>query len=250
MGIIKGVLKDENKDEALKRIARQVVLASKNSVYVIESLNSIVQNPDKYPNPELLIKEWKERLFKSDFETAKKEFRNELYKIKKDNLERLFQFFFDYFLSLIPFYFDGNIMDYQRNKKYKWTEDEFTELKMALFRERYIDILDNKVGDDLDGFIKIEKEQIRSLNIMNHSSRIKRKWWGKENSINWIYQTAESEIYHFIEKIRYKNKIYYKEDIFKKSNHFFLSGLGSCFDKFVSEFYHVTGVLHGFFKWN
>lgn len=57
------IFKSNKRDEALERLAIGITEGAKNCTTVIKKINTLCQNPEKYPNPFELINEWSEYFF-------------------------------------------------------------------------------------------------------------------------------------------------------------------------------------------
>ena len=256
MATIKGIFTEEKKIIACKRIANDLVQACANSVYVVESLNSISQNPDIYPNPKLLLNEWTEYLFQADFNLAKKEFRMEPNKFSQEVLQHLRLAFFNYFMGIIPIYFWKKKIEpsiFGGKKKYQWSNYDFTTLRNELLISYYSTDYENAEKHSSNpknhekvNLINTEKNINYSSKVMHETIKCIDSLWKK--NIDWVFNTQN--IYHIIRNNRKKNDIYYKEDIFWKSLNLFLNNLISSLDNYISDFYLNGSALHKYFKWS
>lgn len=245
---MEGIFAENKRDEAINTLATRIVQGSRNCVTVIERINSISQNPEKYPDPQEMITEWHDRLFSNVFHIFPEDLNVPL-KIPPDSLRDLETYFFNYFVSLIPFYYENKAIVYQgifKPQKYVWSKEDYKLLKIELFKIRYQEDWNLTRIDNYERCEEIDVESLNSLSLMTESSTIRRSLWNKSKKIEKVFHP--SYVKNYVLTIQPKYLFWYQSDIFSKYAAEFIELLPSAFDKFNTEYYELGGFLK-YFKW-
>ena len=242
------IFKHEKRDEAIERLAFGIVKASENCVTVIKKINSISQNPEKYPNPSEMIFEWHKYLFTNEFHDFVDEWISPKI-INPEKLDYLQTLFFDYIISIVPFYFEDKIIISPDLKpsKHKWNNDDYLILKKKIFTHRYRESANITRLDNPKEFEKMDKESINSLLIMKNSSNAKKSLWKKDKKIENIF--SSENLIKRVNHICPKYEHFHQEDIFLKYSKQFIETLPSSFDNFNSNFYEKGTYFQKYFDW-
>ena len=245
---MKKIFIDEKRNLAIERLAIGIVKASENCITVIKKINSISQNPEKYKNPSELINQWHIHLFTNDFHDFIDEWVCPKI-IDTDKLNCLQTHFFDYFVSIVPFYYDNKIIISPNltPRKHKWNQEDYLVLKKKIFEQRYKEIEKITIIDNPKLFDKIDKESINSLTIMRTSSEVIRSRWKKEKKIEKIFSTDKLNL--LVMNTCPEYKYFYQKDIFLKYSKEFIDSLPQAIDNFDYNFYQMGTYLHKYFTW-
>lgn len=245
---MKRIFKPEKRDEAIERLAFEIVKASENCVTVIKKINSISQNPEKYSNPSEMIFEWHKYLFTNEFHDLVDEWISPKI-INPEKLDYLQTLFFNYIISIVPFYFEDKIIispDLKHNK-HKWNNDDYLILKKKIFTHRYRESINITRLNDPEKFEKMDKDSINSLLIMTNSRNARKSLWKKNKKIENIFST--DNLIMRVNQICPKYEHFHQEDIFLKYTKQFIETLPSSFDNFNSNFYEKGTYLQKYFDW-
>src|SRR5690606_8972475 len=158
--------------------------------------------------------------------------------------------FFNYIISLVPFYYDNIVIvppNSNQSIKYKWSDDEFLLLKKKVIEERYKEYWNQKLVDNIELSQKIDEESLSSLKILNLSSRVKRTYFWKSQKIKKILSTEG--VYNVVINACPTYKYQYQKDVFLKWTKEFINTIPEAFDIYDSNFYQVGTYLQGYFKW-
>ena len=245
---MRGIFDEIKRDNALERLAIGIVQGTKNSVTVIQRINSISQNPEKYSNPSEYIIEWTQYLFNNTFHVFSDDYLVPL-SISNAELSKLETCFFNYFISLIPFYFENKriISPSAQREKFIWSKEDYTLLKVNIFKEKYKEDWNMSRLDNPGRMEVIDNETKYSLNLIKKSSRVKKSLWNKERKMRQIFFPEFLTEYIYITKPKYQHQ--YQTDIFMKYSTEFIKMLPGSFDKFTTNFYEVGTYLHKYFRW-
>lgn len=245
---MKKIFKEEKRDEAIERLAVGIVKASENCITVIKKINSISQNPEKYPNPSEMVFEWHKYLFTNEIHDFVDEWISPKI-INPEKLDDLQTQFFDYIISIVPFYFEDKIIisPHLTPTKHKWNNEDYLILKKKIFEHRYKENGNITRLNNLEKFEMIDKESINSLIIMKKSSHAKKSYWKKNEKIENIFSTHN--LNKKVSNICPEYEHFYQKDIFLKYTKEFIEILPSAFDNFNSDFYEKGTYLQKYFNW-
>ncbi len=259
---MKSPLKENKREEALERIALGINEGARNCSIAINNINIIIQNLETFSNPSELINGWLERLFSNRFDIINEDDvtdENEL--IVEDNISRnlissqqiykLEDTFFKYLIGLLPIYYENRIIKsnwFGKSKTYKWTKEDFKQLKIKVLHRRFYSEWDNWDFDTrLKKGAEIEDQTGKVLKIIANSSRANSSFFNKKKKINSIISTEDLNL--IVSKIRPEYLSEYQVDLFHKYAYDFIKGIPNAYDNFDNNFYEI-GYLYKFFQWN
>jgi len=247
---MEGIFAKNKRNEAIELLATQIVQGSRNCVTVIERINSISQFPEKYPDPHEMIIEWHNHLFSNVFHVFPEDIEVPL-KISADSLRSLETCFFDYFASLVPFYYEDKTIVSPASlkpKKYVWSKDDYNALKTELFKIRYKEAWHLTRADNYERCEEMNTESLNSLSLMSKSSKIKRSFLNKSKRVEKVF--LPNNVINCVLTAQPNYMYWHQSDIFSKYIHEFIELLPSAFSKFDTEFYELGSFLHRYFKWS
>ncbi len=239
------------RDKALERLTIGITESAKNCTIVIKKINSLCQQPEKYPDPYKLISEWAEYLFTNYFHDHIEEWISPNI-ITLEHEKELANTFFKYFASLTPFYYENKKIispNFMKAQKYKWTADDYKELKLKLIQKWFYNEWDNWDGETkLKLGFKIEMDAQNVLKSIATSSKIKTSVWNKDKKIEKILYSdnLRSQINNVMPSYKHQ----YQTDLFLKYTDDFVKRLPSAFNRFDDNFYEVGSYLYKFFQWS
>lgn len=244
------IFKSTRRDDALERLAIGITEAAKNCTTVVKKINTLCQDPERFPNPFELINEWTEYLFSNYFHDHIEEWTS-LNIISIEQQEELSNAFFGYFASLTPFFFESKTVispEIIRPKKYKWTADDYKELKLKLIYNWFYNEWDNWDGETrLKNGFKLESDTQKVVKLIAASSKTNASIWNKQKKIDTIVfsDNLMSTILNAMPSYKHQ----YQADLFKKYAEDFVKGLPTAFKKFDDNFYEVGTYLYKYFQW-
>ena len=100
------VFKSKKRDDALEHLAIGITEGAKNCTTVVKKINTLCQDPEKFPNPFELINVWSEYLFTNYIHDYIEEWTSPNI-ISIEQQEELSNAFFGYFASLTPFFYES-----------------------------------------------------------------------------------------------------------------------------------------------
>jgi hypothetical protein len=248
---MKSLFKSDKREEALERLAIGITEASKNCTTVIKKINTLCQRPMDYPNPSELINIWIEHLFMNQFHDyiedwlSPKTFSVEYESALKNS-------FFNYFASLIPFFYENKIImspELIKPKKYKWTTEDFKELKIKLLYKWFYKEWDNwDVETRLKYGYELDLKTKNVVEIIFASSKAKSKIWNRQRRIDEIVfsDVLKMEVKRIMPDYQYG----FQKDLFLKYTDDFITRLPDVFSKFDDNFYEVGSYLYKYFQWS
>ena len=246
------IFKSEDRRElALERLATGIVAASDNCLMVIANIIAICQKPKKYSEQHMLIKQWSEELFlykvlPVDGNRIEDELPNE-------KIEQLSNLFFDYIISLMPFFYYEKSIDATKailnRGKYKWTSADYAELQKKILYKRYASQLDKL--DVVTRFAKIDEIQLKvdkAYRTMQASSSAASSFRNKQKKIDALVstKTLESKMAYIKPDFKYQ----YQFDLYESYHQEFVRLISSSLSIFDDNFYEVGTYLHKFFQWS
>jgi hypothetical protein len=244
------LFRDDKRDEALERLAIGITEAAKNCTMAVKKINAICQCPENYSNPGDWINAWIGCLFVNYYQFTEEWISPVIISVEDE--EGLANSFFNYFVSLTPFYFEYRkviSLDIIRPKKYGWTAEDYKELKLKLFYKWFYSEWDSMGGDSkLKIGMSLHWETQRVLRSLAASSRANSALWNKQKKIDDI--VFSDNLMSSIRRIKPPYKHQYQSDLFLKYTSDFVEYVPLAFQRFEADFYHVGDYLHRFFKWS
>ena len=248
---VNSIFQKDRRDEALERIAIGITEAAKNCTTVIKKINTLCQKPKDYPNPSDLIDEWAGLIFTNQIH----DFVDEWIlpnTITVENEEELANEFFCYFASLTPFFFENKSVtspDIIKPKKFKWTKDDYKELRIKLVYKWFYSEWDNWDGETrLKHGYKLELNTKKVTKAIANSSKANSALWNRQKKINDIVYS--NELSALIKKIMPSHQYQYQTDLFLKYTDDFINRLPTSFKYFDDDFYELGTYLHKYFRWS
>ncbi|MEI6949880.1 hypothetical protein V9K67_22020 [Paraflavisolibacter sp. H34] len=241
----------DKRDEALECLAIGITESAKNCATVIKNINIFCQRPRDFPNPSELINDWTEHLFSNHFHDLVEESASPN-KISKEHVEELANAFFNYFASLTPFFYENKtIISPQLIKpiKYKWTADDYKELKIKLLSKWFYNEWDSWDGEKrLKLGYKLELNSQKVVRLIAASSRANSSIWNKQKKIDAII--FPNDLKSLMIKVMPSYKYQYQSDLFLKYTDDFITQLPAAFIKFDDNFYKLGTYLRKYFQWS
>lgn len=245
------IFKSDKRDEALERLAIGIIEGAKNCTTVIKKINSLSQKPNNYTNTSEIINDWSEYLFTNHFH----DFIDEWIlpsTISVENEEHLANAFFNYFASLTPFFYEHKTIispEINKLKKYKWTTEDYKELKIKLLHKWFYSEWDNWDGETkLKLGYKLEMNTKKVVKSIAASSKANSSIWNREKKIDTI--VFSNDLQTVINKIMPSHQHQYQVDLFLKYSNDFIGTLPAAFKKFDDNFYEVGTYLYKNFQWS
>lgn len=245
------LFKDNKRDEALERLAIGITEGAINCTTVIKKINSLCQNPENYPNPSELINKWIEHLFTNNFQDFIEEWISPK-TISVEHEEELANAFFNYFASLIPFFYENKTVvspEIVKPKKYKWTADDYEKLKVKILHKWFYSEWDNWDGETrLELGYKLELNTQKVMRTISASSKAKSSIWNKQKKVEAIIFSDDLKM--VIKKAVPNYQHEYQNDLFLEYTDVFIMRLPAAFTKFDDNFYEVGSYLNKYFHWS
>ncbi|MEO6136464.1 MAG: hypothetical protein ABIP35_14995 [Ginsengibacter sp.] len=245
------LFKNEKRDEALERIANGLTEGAKNCTTVIKKINSLCQNPKNYPNPSELISVWTEHLFANHFHDFIEEWTSPKI-ISIEHEEELANAFFSYFLSLTPFFYENKIVKSSgiiRPQKFKWTSDDYKELKVKLFHKWFYSEWDKWDGETrVKHGYKLELDTQKVVKSIAASSKAMTSIWNKQKRIDEI--AFSDDLKMMMKKVMPDYQYEHQKDLFLKYTDDIVKRLPILFTNFDDNFYEVGSYLYKYFQWS
>lgn len=245
------LFKSDKRDEALERHAIGLTEGAKNCTTVIKKINTLCQNPENYPNPFELISEWSGHLFTNYFHDHIEEWTSPNI-ISVEHEEELANAFFGYFASLTPFFYENKIItspEIIKPKKYRWTRDDYKELKVKLLYKWFYSEWDNWDAETRIKYgFKLETDTQKVVKSIAASSKANSSIWNKQKKIDTI--VFSGELMTAIQKVMPSYQHQYQTDLFMKYTTDFIRRLPTAFKQFDDNFYEVGTYLHKYFQWS
>jgi hypothetical protein len=214
-------------------------------------INTLCQNPENYPNPFELISEWSEHLFTNYFHDYIEEWTSANI-ISVEHEEELANAFFSYFASLTPFFYENKTIispEIIQPRKYRWTKDDYKELKVKLLYKWFYSGWDNWDGETRIRYgFKLETDIQKVVKLIAASSKANSSIWNKQKKIDAI--VFSSDLMTVIHRIMPSYQHQYQTDLFLKYTTDFIRRLPSAFKKFDDNFYEVGTFLQKYFQWS
>ncbi len=248
---MKSIFKSNKRDEALEQLSIGITEGAKNCTTVIKKINTLCQNPEKYPNAFDLINEWSEHLFINHFHDYIEEWTSPNI-ISVEQEEELSNAFFGYFASLTPFFYENKTIispEIINPKKFRWTADDYKELKVKLLHKWFYSQRNNLDGETIlkRGF-KLELDMQKIVKSISVSSKANTSILNKRRKVDTI--VFPSNLMVMVNKIMPSYPHQYQVDLFQKYTADFIGRLPSAFEKFDHNFYEVGTYLHKYFQWS
>lgn len=248
---VNSLFQTDKRDEALERLVIGIAEAAKNCTTVIKKINSLCQKPKDYPNPSDLIDEWAGHLFTNQIHDFIDEWTSPN-TISVENEEELANEFFCYLASLTPFFHESKSVispDIINPKKYKWTEDDYKELKIKLLYKWFYNDWDNWDGETrLKHGHALELNAKKVTEAITISSKANSTLWNRQKKIDEII--FSSKLRSVVTKIMPLYKHQYQADLFLKYSEDFISKLPAAYKQFDDNFYEVGTYLYKYFRWS
>ena len=245
------LFKSDKRDEALERLAIGITEGARNCTTVIKKINTICQNPAKYPNPFELINEWSEYFFTNYFHDYIEEWTSPSI-ISVEHEEELSNAFFCYFASLTPFFYENKTIispEITKPKKYRWTKADYKELKVKLLYKWFYKEWDNWDGETRLKFgFKLELDTQKVVKSIAASSKANSSIWNRQEKIDAILFSRDLKL--LITGIKPSYQHQYQTDLFLKYISDFIMRLPAAYKKFDDSFYDVGTYLYKYFKWS
>ncbi len=245
------IFKLKKRDDALERLAIGITEAAKNCKTVVKKINTLSQAPEKYQNPIDLINEWSEYLFTNHYHDFIEEWTSPNI-ISIEQQEDLSNAFFCYFASLTPFFYERKTVvspEIMRPKKYRWTEEDYKELKLKLIDKWFYSEWDNWDAETrLRYGSKLQTNAQQVVKAINFSSKANSSIWNKQKKIDEII--FSDDLMSTILKVMPSYEHQYQKDLFKKYNADFIKRLPKAFINFDDNFYEVGTYLYKYFQWS
>ena len=240
----------DKRDEALERLVIGISEAAKNCTTVIKKINSLCQSPKDYPNSSDLINEWAGNLFTNQFHDFIDEWISPNI-ISVENEKELTNDFFCYLASLTPFFYENKSVlspDIIRPKKYKWTKDDYKQLKIKLVYNWFYSDWGNWDGETrLKHGYALELNTKKVTDLIAASSKANSTLWNRQKNIDDIFYA--NKLRTVVTKIMPLYKHQYQADLFLKYADEFISKLPAAFKQFDNNFYEVGTYLQKYFRW-
>lgn len=245
------IFNSNKREEALERLAIGITESAKNCTTVIKKINTLCQIPEKYPNPFELIKEWSEHLFTNYFHDYIEEWISPNI-ISVEHEKELSNAFFGYFASLTPFFYENKTIispEIIKPQKYRWTTDDYKELKVKLLEKWFYNEWDNSDGETrLKHGYKMKLDTQKVVKSIAASSKANVSIWNKQKKIDAI--VFSNNLMTVIKKVIPTYQHEHQAHLFLKYSEDFVRRLPSAFKKFDDNFYEVGTYLHKYFQWS
>lgn len=225
---------DDKKDEAINYLANLIFIGSRNAATVIKKINTACQNPEKFNDPNFLIKQWNENLYTNEIYDLADDWQASVL-IPSKKLSEIEYSFFKYSLGLSGlFYYKKTVIvdTFLSKKKYKWTDQDFNKLQFALLNlwEQNNGNADKKdIFLILNAFIKAKNSLLFKSKKMDETLRI-------------------DFLINEMENICPLNLKPYQSDMFKSYSKKFIENIPASFDIMNDYFEEKGRFLHKFFK--
>lgn len=247
------IFKSDKRDEALERLAIGITEGAKNCATVIKKINTLCQEPKNYPNPLELINKWTEHLLTNYFHDFIEEWISTS-TISVEHEEELANAFFNYFASLTPFFYENKTIispELIKPKKYKWTAEDYKELKIKLLYTWFYSEWDNWDGETkLKLGYKLELNTQKVVKSIAASSKANSSIWNKQKKIDAIIFSNRNNLKTVINKAMPAYQHQYQADLFLKYTDDFIRRLPNTYIKFDDRFYEVGTYLYKYFQWS
>lgn len=225
---------DDKRDEAIDYLANLIFKGSRNAATVIKKINTACQNPEKFNDPNFLIKQWNECLYTNEIFDLADDWQASVL-IPSENLNEIEFEFFKYSLGLSAlFYYKKKLVirDIFSKKKYKWTEQDFNKLQSILLN---LWIQNYGYKDKSEIFLIFNAVIKAKNNLLFNSKKI-----SKSLDIDFLIKKSD--------EICPQNLKPYQRDMFKNYAKKFIENIPASFDLMNEHFKTMGMFLHKFFK--
>lgn len=172
--------------------------------------------------------------------------------ISIEHEEELSNAFFGYFASLTPIFYENKTIispEIIKPKKYRWTENDYEELKVKLLYKWFYSEWDNWNSETrLKHGYKLELDTQKVVKLIAAASKANSSIWNKQKKIDSIFFSSDlmTEIHKAMPSYQHQ----YQADLFLKYTADFIKRLPSAFKRFDDNFYEVGTYLHKYFQWS
>jgi hypothetical protein len=243
---MKSLFKPHKRDEALERLVFGITEGAKNCTTVIKKISTLCQNPEKYPSPKELIDKWCDHLFTNYFHDFIEEWISQK-TISIENEEKIVNAFFDYLVCLTPFFYENKtiISSDVKPKKYKWTTDDFKQLKIKLL-ERWF--FSDASQQEMVTMFKKGLRMEQTVKQISACSKAKKTIWKRHEKINNIVSPSSLITVVHAAKPNYDHHV--QTDLFLMYTSDFITRLPTIFKAFDDNYYETGTYLYKFFQWS
>lgn len=237
------------RDEALESIVSGITQGAKNCATVLKKINVVCQNPNQNPDVSVLINEWCTHLFTNQFHDFIDEWVSPR-TISEEKINRIENSFFNYFATLTPLYYENKTIispDIFTPKKYKWTNEDFNALKIALFTDWFREDFESSRKNNFKNHVQLEARIEKIVKEISLTIKTKKSMWNKDKKLTEIL--FPNSLIVLINEIKPDYPHPYQNDLFLNYTYSFIKNLPTVFQNFNDTFYERGTYLHEYFQW-
>lgn len=243
----KSLLKTDKRELAFDWIAKSISAGALNCSLIIIKIHTICQNPANQDNLKKLIKEWLNHIFSAEFQSTFEEWTSEII-VSPESRFKIENIFFNYLSSYMPIFFLNKKFKISRFKTYKWTKQDFEDLKNKTLENWFSEQYNNSVENGVEDLKFVEFRVKKVINNINAVAKENSRWFPRSGQMEFLLSLGarEYELNELLPEFEHS----YQKDLFEIYSKEFLNHLPNELLNLESRFYESGNYLHSFFNWN